>query len=332
MTRGKREDGQILLPALFILPAFVLIAVLLVEVGNLSRGKIRQQFALDVAAHLEMTQYADVLNRLSYLNGAFPDRIFREVYGQAWGEYWQNGLYPGSGQPVAGTEARWPIRFAGQRAYANVPDPPVNFGVLHTHLPGSGAVTLEHANQVAFSYISIYQWLGDVAAAQKLVFERTSLRDRALLRKSMWMNLHDEGTSLCGGVSTCGDEAAGAFGGMNIRFHYVQGFKHCPVIVTVQGSSYQGELSGAFDFQGNGLWNLATVPADDLANVEEGFTVKHHWQPRRNYFGIDFVSEMRPYVQAHVSALGGRVWPDPTPYYMTRLTPGPGYGPGPGGQ
>lgn len=306
------------------LPIFILITIFVIETGNLSREKIRQQFALDAAATLEMEQYTDTLNRLAYLNGVFPERIFKEIYGGGWHGYWGNGLFPASPSAIDPSAERYPIRFAGRGGAANTPDPPRNFGILHTHLPGDGSVTLDHANRVAFSYISVYQWLGDVATSQKLVFENSVLKNHGLLRKSMWMNAHEEsGTSYTckGSMDECGDEAAKAYPGMDIRMHYVQGFKHCPVIVTVAGQTYQGELAGAFNFSGSGLWSLATVPKSQLDMFEEGFVVKHHWQPPPNYFRIDFKAAHNPYVRGYVNTSGGSVWPDPTPKYITRLRP-----------
>src|SRR3989338_7946391 len=42
--------------------------------------KIRQQFATDSAAFIQMGDYTNLLNRTAYVNGAFPYRIFKEAY------------------------------------------------------------------------------------------------------------------------------------------------------------------------------------------------------------------------------------------------------------
>ncbi|MDE2314650.1 MAG: hypothetical protein KGL04_10815 [Elusimicrobia bacterium] len=80
--RGVRlgRRGQILIPALFIFPSLMLFVWLIYETAKLSQEKIRHQFAIDAAAFVEMTNYSDFLNRSAYVNGAFPMRIFQEVF------------------------------------------------------------------------------------------------------------------------------------------------------------------------------------------------------------------------------------------------------------
>lgn len=328
LRRLRRRRGQILIPALLVFPTLFLIIIFLIETVKLSRGKIRNQFGLDISSTLEMEQYSDVLNRLSYLNGVFPDRIFKDVYGPSAGAYWGMGLFPANpnARVISEDTPNWNIRFGPGRAYGNVPDPPQNFGVLHMHLPDGGmTVSLDQANNIAMNYISAYQWMGDVATATKMVFERTTLDKHSLLRKSLYINagfVDSDATSEGGcSIDTCGDEAAGSFKKIRIRMHYVSGFKHCPVIVSIAGQNYQGEMNGAFNFSGSGLWQLATVPYDDLEMLKRGFEVKQHWLPPMNYFGVDFFEIADPFVHARVTVHGGQVWPDATPKYSSQLLP-----------
>ncbi|MDA8243477.1 MAG: Tad domain-containing protein [Elusimicrobia bacterium] len=72
--------GQILIPSLFIIPSLMLFVYLLFETTKVSREKIRQQFAVDSAAFIQMSDYTNLLNRTAYVNGAFPYRIFKEAY------------------------------------------------------------------------------------------------------------------------------------------------------------------------------------------------------------------------------------------------------------
>ena len=130
---GRR--GQLAVPFLLVLPSFFLIVMFLVQIGQISREKIRQQFAIDAAATLEMESYADLLNRLAYVNGVFPHRIFRGGMGAAG----PSGLYPTAHQPFTMDDPVWPIR--GGVGGTN-PDPPTNFGILHMHLPGEGGVAM----------------------------------------------------------------------------------------------------------------------------------------------------------------------------------------------
>ena len=316
-SRLKDRRGQLSVPFLLVIPSFLVIVVFLVEIGNISREKIRNQFAIDVAATLEMESYADLLNRLAYLNGVFPHRIFRGGPG-AGGP--GSGIYPSASHGFDPGDMTWPI--SGGPGGSN-PDPPANFGILHMHLPGEGGVAMDAAETAAYNYISVYRWLGDVATSQKVVFEKTTLRNHDLLRKSLYMNLvKTGGTASCGDApELCGDEAAHAFGDVTIRMHYLSGFKHCPVVITIAGQSYVGELQGAFNFAGSGLWQLATVPKNQLKDMEDGWVAKTHFDPGPNHFAANFQEMMEPYVRARVTTRGGHVWPDTTPKYYTRMYP-----------
>ena len=74
----KNKRAQIVLPAILLIPTILLVIYLLFETAKLSRFKIRNQFALDSAAFIEMTSYSNFLNAVAYTNGAFPFRVFRE--------------------------------------------------------------------------------------------------------------------------------------------------------------------------------------------------------------------------------------------------------------
>lgn len=319
------ERGQLIIPALFVFPIFFLIVMFLVETGNLSRQKIRQQFALDAAATVEMEQYTDLFNRMAYINGVFPHRIFKGGMHVGGG---LSGLYPSSDRAMSWDDEVWPIRFGGSRGFANNPNPPLNFGILHMHPPGMGAVALEKAEAVAYNYTTVYRWLGDVATAQKLIFNKTVQRDHAMLRKSMFMNLRRANDlSPCStAAAECGDEAAKAFKNVSVRMHYLQGWKHCPVIIKVKGQKYVGELTEDFPFEGRGLFQLITVPPAQLKSFEEGFLIKQHWRPQPNFFGVNFhfggeEETSDPFVRAKVHSMGGHIWPHSTPKYITRLQP-----------
>ncbi len=74
----KNKKAQIVLPAILLIPTILLVIYLLFETAKLSRFKIRNQFALDSAAFIELTNYSNFLNAVAYTNGAFPFRVFRE--------------------------------------------------------------------------------------------------------------------------------------------------------------------------------------------------------------------------------------------------------------
>ena len=78
LRRARR--GQILLPSLLVIPSLLIFVYLLFETTKISREKIRQQFAVDSAAFIQMGDYTNLLNRTAYVNGPFPYRIFKEAY------------------------------------------------------------------------------------------------------------------------------------------------------------------------------------------------------------------------------------------------------------
>ncbi|KAF0127271.1 MAG: hypothetical protein FD189_338 [Elusimicrobia bacterium] len=77
---GLKRAGQVLIPSLFVIPTLFLFVYLLFETAKISREKIRQQFAVDSAAFIQMGDYTNFFNRTAYVNGAFPYRIFKEAF------------------------------------------------------------------------------------------------------------------------------------------------------------------------------------------------------------------------------------------------------------
>ncbi len=71
----QERRAQLLLPAVLLLPLFVLVIYLLVEVTKVSIAKVRHQFALDNAAYTQMTTVSVFLNAVGLLNGPLPYRV-----------------------------------------------------------------------------------------------------------------------------------------------------------------------------------------------------------------------------------------------------------------
>ena len=71
----QNRRAQLLLPAVLLLPLFVLVIYLLVEVTKVSIAKVRHQFALDNAAYTQMTTVSVFLNAVGLLNGPLPYRV-----------------------------------------------------------------------------------------------------------------------------------------------------------------------------------------------------------------------------------------------------------------
>ena len=76
---GKLHEkrAQILLPAVFLAPIFVLVIYLLFETAKVSMAKVRQQFALDNAAYTQISSISTYLNAVAYVSGPFPYRVLQ---------------------------------------------------------------------------------------------------------------------------------------------------------------------------------------------------------------------------------------------------------------
>ena len=76
----KNNRAQLTLPSVLLIPIILLVIYLLLETTKLSREKVRQQFAVDVSAFVELTAHSNFLNAVAYTNGAFPFRLFRDQF------------------------------------------------------------------------------------------------------------------------------------------------------------------------------------------------------------------------------------------------------------
>ncbi|MBQ3667576.1 MAG: hypothetical protein II913_05935, partial [Elusimicrobiaceae bacterium] len=73
----QNRRAQLLLPAVLLLPLFVLVIYLLTETTKISIAKVRHQFALDNAAYTQMTTVSVFLNAVGLLNGPLPYRVLK---------------------------------------------------------------------------------------------------------------------------------------------------------------------------------------------------------------------------------------------------------------
>lgn len=333
MTSGKRSKnkGQIAIPALLAFPVIFLLVFLIMQVNRLSREKIRQQFSLDVAATVETEQYTDLLNRMAYINGIFPQRIFRDAYGDAWYYFYLAGMYPGTTQPTTENTQNWGIRYGPGRAGENKPNPAINMGLLSLAPPSRAIPTADDVSQLSVDYIQVFQWLGRVAVHQKEVFEKLTQNKHPIARKALWTNLTQAEDRGCesGAPAECYEDTAEPFPHLNIRLHYIDGYRvpcHCPgggvCVIYFGGDTVVGSVEGqSFSFTEPSLFQLETVPRSDLERLKDGWEVRHNWIPPPNSYGVDFGSMVSPYVRGFVAVSGGEIWPDPMPRFRGRLRP-----------
>lgn len=296
LLRNRR--GQLALPALIVLPTLFLFVFLLMETTRLSRDKIRRQFALDVAASQEIGVYADFLNRLAYVNGPFPDRVFRELAVSPV-RYYQDyamGLFPASFGRVREDQARWTFRFGPGRGYLNVEYP--------TQLDGIFFINQENAGPRMAVFGKIYGLLGDLVHAHMKVFKGLTAR-HALLRRAMWLNMGKSAD--CPDPEACGEEAATCFPDISVTLHHIEGYE-------------DNDDDEKVRYTAPGLFQLATVPRAKLQLLRDGLECRQSWTPRSAYFDVTFNDPM-PFVHTTVLAYGGRLWTDPTPKFTTQSRP-----------
>ena len=296
LLRDRR--GQLAIPALVILPSLFLFVYLLVDTARLSRDKIRRQLALDAGASQEIALYSDLLNRLAYINGPFPDRVFKELTVSSV-RYYQDyaiGLFPASFGRVSEDSPRWVFRFGPGRDYLNVEDP--------TRLDGIFFINQEHAGPRMAVFSKVYSLLGDLASSHIKVFDGLTAR-HALLRRSIWMNVGK--TKECPDPESCAEEAADCFTPLPVIIHYISGYE-------------DNDDDEKVHYPPPGLFQLATVSRAKLREFREGLVIRQSWVPGGNYFNVTFDDPM-PYVRNTVMFDGGRLWTDPTPKFHTQLQP-----------
>lgn len=259
------RGGQILLPSLIILPSLLLFVYLIFETGKLSRGKIRQQFAIDSAAFIQMGDYTNLLNRTAYVNGVFPYRIFKEEYGcggactpgQPDCNYLQKSdgkgsecrykmLYeagdfpkytgsdddPPNRNPVVLDDIdEWPLAFGGPRAGDLNKNPPDLDPMITLISKDQGIkinVSWNDAVRIFTFYSQVYVLLGQVETSQMKVFIEL-VKDFSFFRQSYWLNVN---TAECSDNRlTCGDE------GLSMGFK-ANWFHSGPVNTTCTGNMF----------------------------------------------------------------------------------------------
>jgi hypothetical protein len=224
-ARWRLSPGQLVIPAMFVIPSLVLFVYLIYETAKLSREKIRHQFAIDAAAFVEMTNYSDLLNRSAYVNGPFPMRVFSESY--PWGSVpieaknstaptdlikmmYDNGAFPVG--PTQGSDPSfgisdgmptWPIKYGNGSLCTTC-------SVLNGNSPGdTGTQHIFRQKQVMEYWIwydvhsvplwqfwtTVYSLLGSVESAQVQVFQRLN-KAHSFLKKSWLLNTGESSSNV----------------------------------------------------------------------------------------------------------------------------------------
>ena len=252
----------------------------------------------------------------------------------------------------------WLIQFGGMGGAKNNNPPDMGSGRLDLITMQDALdywLSWDDAQDIYKLYVQIYQLLGSVEDAQTSVFKRLT-SDHNFFRKSYWLNTNDPINSAEMGASYFpgGGMAVSSFEPKpyciqeimivgnkptNNPFQpYVQFAPASPVQMpsTIVGCQ---PTSGLFQVEAipqNQLTDLATphAPGSQYALSLPGLPIFQSWGAglvEKNFFNVNFMGVSKcqgatgansgPCVHATISLSGGRLWPNPTPKFQTRLYP-----------
>jgi len=325
----RSRKGQILIPSILIIPSLLLFIYLIFETTKLSREKIRQQFAVDSAAFIQMGDYTNILNRTAYVNGAFPYRIFKEAYECMGGcgsggnclkktdesgsvcvynMLYDAGAIPKYKNDVSGSEAtpldaesKWEIEYKDPpRGGINKNPPSVgNSLMLITSDQGIKIyIFWDPAIAIYKFYAQVYTMLGTVEESQMTVFERLT-ENFNFFRKSYYLNANTQ--ECVDNPNTCGEDGVKSPGGFrnnkfvrgsNMFVWYLSEIMfHAKVPQSGLPPYFLGKTNPPLRMPGKGLFQLATFSDGALKTVgRPGYHVYQGWDVSSNYFGVNFNS------------------------------------------
>ena len=345
----KNKKAQILLPSVLLIPTILLVIYLLFETTKISKEKIRHQFALDTSSFVEMTSLSNYLNATSYVNGAFPFRLFRDFFEannpqlepdeyadsssglepiSLYDYYYQAGAFPAmsdyNSTPKA-TDTKWDLHYYGdtrrdwEKDNPKVDDDkyyPINSEELAKNYKAYWDIDILQL------YFMVYYYLGNIYEDQKKVYERL-VKDNEFFRKGYYYN-----TGNCS-LSECGREGA-----QTLKNYFI---KTEPLYISKVQIFYKNpegnETSIDLDMKekklmGGQLFQLAYLEKgskDKLRALYRGIDIKQRFTLSRNYFNINLM-KYKPMVHAKIAVqctneTNNCVWPAPTSKYQVRLYP-----------
>jgi len=315
----RLRRGQILIPSLLVIPTLLIFVYLIFETAKLSREKIRQQFAVDSAAFIQMGDYTNLFNRTAYVNGAFPYRIFKEAYACPPNDYLQRtdnngqkcpfdmlyeaGAFPkykndtggGAAQSLDG-EKKWEMEFDDtfRPGINEKPSDTEEFTLITEEQSKKIYIFWDPAISVYKFYASVYSLLGSVEESQMTVFERLT-GNFNFFRKSYYLNANTD--DCVRNPQACGEEGLSegfkahriTRSGRGMVMHYIKKILfHAKVPQPGLPPYYIGKTKPPMEMPGPGLFQLATIDRNALSAVGKGYEVYQGWTAPINYFNIDF--------------------------------------------
>lgn len=222
--------GQILLPAVLLIPTMLLAIYLIYETAKLSREKIRNQFAIDTAAFTEISTASNFLNASAYVSGPFPYRVLGEVLKpeekvleaedfsenqeplSLYDYVYQAGGFPAMENPKDTPEAKeetWKLEYYenedGESTREGWMQEPPDFDgdrdepyiVGSEEITNTHKVNKEYATSALKNYLVTYYTLGNIFRDQQTVYEKLS-DSHNLFKKAYFLNAVSCKEARCG--------------------------------------------------------------------------------------------------------------------------------------
>lgn len=353
----RNKKAQILLPAVLLIPLFVLVIYLLFETVKVSMTKIRQQFALDNSAYSQMSSASTYLNAVAMVNGPLAYRVMRTLDTPLQPKQTSNNKTPmtlfdifyqagavssvgpdhgdqairNKGPNAASTD--WDLKFYKDTRKSWEKEDPTEGGEEGRYVLTSEKIADDYffdATTIGLAgikeYLSIYIRLGDVYTPQDYVYKDV-IKSSRLFREAYFLNTKD-----CNQLD-CAKESANILEKFELRTKpfYIDKVRFYMSESTSYGShsrSYPLDLE-ITKLTSGPLFQFAYLQPDSrskLRTLANGVTLKQNFKLPLNHFNINLTEKYKPYVRNVVALECPRgnnncVWPNPLPKYSVRLAP-----------
>ncbi|MBT3393008.1 MAG: hypothetical protein HN833_03115 [Elusimicrobiaceae bacterium] len=353
------RQGQILLPAVLLIPTILLAIYLIYETAKLSREKIRNQFAIDTAAFTEMTIASTFINASAYSSAAFPyrglgellrpdEKVLKpeaaypdEVELSLYDYVYRAGGFPAMEEPGDKPKAdakTWKLEYYTGTRDDWMKEPP-EFDEDTVYIVGSEEmadthkVTKEYAINALKTYLVVYYKLGNIFKDQKTVYEKLS-KHRHFFKKAYFLN------AITCKEARCGEEAISQIKNFNVKLKqnsiknvkiYFKsesgGIRSVELDLTepfvagvVDGEEIKETLGELFQFA-----SLESGFKSRLKKMRKGIGLTQSFEAPKNYFNVN-LKKYKPRVKVKVALQctdkdNSCVWPESTPKYQVRTYP-----------
>ena len=354
----KEKRAQILLPAVMLVPIFILVIYLLFETAKVSMSKVRQQFALDNAAYSQMSATSTYLNSVALLNGPLPYRVLLQMYqdqnltpkpGEQPVSIFEL-FYHGGGVPSIGPDYKtginrppraesvdWGVHYdPSNKEYSRAdwekefpkspgsdPVPVMSKEIAETHyLPARGLLI-----PVIQNYLETFVRVGSIYDSQTYTYEQVN-KNALMFREAYYLNSNDCEKAECGRQSAAQLRQFLTLKMVPVKLEKARFYFTESERVGSHGGAYELDLTMSelnlpplFQFA-----HLSNSSVSKLRPLSRGIKLKQPFKLPRNYFNINLEQKYKPYVHTTVTLSCPRgnnncVWPNPLPKYNITLDP-----------